>query len=223
MAHLEVKPKPKSSSWWIWLLLILIVLGVLFYLFKDKLNQGAQAVPKQDSTSMTSDTANAGTQNLASNGPDWKKVNFKSAQLPDADIHDKDIQVSGNKDYTMYSLGENVLFAKDQNTIQPSATQKLQQVSAALNKRFKGASIGVFGSTDSTGTASHNKQLGAERANAVRDWLVKSGGIAESDVSVHSLGESDPVASNGTAAGRKENRNVVIVAYPKSAMARVSK
>jgi outer membrane protein OmpA-like peptidoglycan-associated protein len=216
MAHLEVKPKKGSNSWWIWLLLILIILGVLFYLFKDRLNLGSQAPPRQDSTSMTTDTANASTQGLASNGPNWKKVNFNSPKSTDADIHDKDIQVSGNKDYTMYSLGENVLFAKDQDTIQPSASQKLQQVSASLNKRFKGASIGVFGSTDSTGTASHNKQLGAQRAAAVKDWLVKNGGIAENDVSVQSLGESDPVASNASAAGRKENRNVVIVALPKS-------
>jgi outer membrane protein OmpA-like peptidoglycan-associated protein len=216
MAHLEVKPK-RSSSWWIWLLLILIILGVLFYLFKDRLNLGSQAPPRQDSTSMTQDTTNASTQGLAANGPDWKKVNFNSPKSTDADIQDKDIQVSGNKEYTLYSLGENILFVKDGSTLQPSATQKLQQVSSSLNKRFKGASIGVFGNTDSTGTEGHNKQLGAERANAVKDWLVKNGGITEADVSVHSLGESDPVASNATPSGRKENRNVVIVALPKSA------
>jgi outer membrane protein OmpA-like peptidoglycan-associated protein len=217
MAHLEVKPKRSGSSWWIWLLLILVVLAVLFYLFKDRLNMGSQAALQQDSTSMSKDTTNAGTQGLAANGPDWKKVNFQAPKSADADITDKDIQVSGNKDYTLYSLGENVLFVKDSNSIQPSATQKLQQISGSLNKRFKGASIGVFGSTDSTGTASHNKELGAERANAVKDWLVKNGGIAEADVTVQSLGESDPVASNATSQGRKENRNVIIVAMPKSA------
>jgi outer membrane protein OmpA-like peptidoglycan-associated protein len=216
MAHLEVKPR-RSSSWWIWLLLILVILAVLFYLFKDRLNLGSQAPPRQDSTTMSKDTTNASTQGLSANGPNWKKVNFSSPKSSDADIHDKDIQVSGNKDYTLYSLGENVLFAKDGSTIQPSATQKLQEISGSLNKRFKGAAIGVFGSTDSTGTASHNKQLGAERANAVKDWLVKNGGLAVNDVSVHSLGESDPVASNATQVGRKENRNVVIVALPKSA------
>lgn len=216
MAHLEVKPK-RSNSWWVWVLLIIVVIAVLFYLFKDRLNTGPQALSQQDSTSMSTDTTNAGTQGLASNGPDWKKVDFNSPKSADADIQDKDIQVSGNQDYTLYSVGENILFSKDAKTLQPAATQKLQEISSSLNKRFKGAAIGVFGSTDSTGSASHNKQLGAERANAVKDWLVKNGSIAERDVTVHSVGESDPVASNVSATGRKENRNVVIVAMPNAA------
>lgn len=216
MAHLEVKPK-RSSSWWVWLLVILVVLAVLFFLFRDRLNMNSQTTIQKDSTSMSTDTANAGTQGLAANGPDWKKVSFDAPKSADADIQDQDIQVSGNKDYTLYSLGENVLFAKDENTIQPSAVKKLQQIAGSLNKRFKGASIGVFGHTDSTGTVSHNKQLGSERAMAVKDWLIKNGGIAESDVTIHSMGESNPVARNASATGRKDNRNVVIAAMPKAA------
>jgi outer membrane protein OmpA-like peptidoglycan-associated protein len=56
--------------------------------------------------------------------------------------------------------------------------------------------------------------LGAERAAAVKDWLVKTGGLDSTLVSIHSLGESKPVASNATAGGRQQNRNVSIVAFP---------
>ncbi len=97
--------------------------------------------------------------------------------------------------------------------LQSNAENKLKLILASLNKRFKGAQIGVYGSTDATGDAAHNKQLGADRASAVKDWLVKNG-IDADKVSVQSLGESKPVATNATATGRQQNRNVSIVAFP---------
>ncbi|RYF88954.1 MAG: OmpA family protein, partial [Chitinophagaceae bacterium] len=78
---------------------------------------------------------------------------------------------------------------------------------------FKGAVIGVYGSTDATGDAAHNKQLGADRANAVKEWLTKNG-IEPDKISVRSLGETEPVATNDTKTGRQQNRNVSIVAFP---------
>jgi outer membrane protein OmpA-like peptidoglycan-associated protein len=211
MAHLEVKPK-SGTPWWVWLLLALVALGILYFLFKGNGNDSA-AVAATDSTSTTTDTSiNSGTA-LAATEPDWSTVDFNSPKSSDPDITDQDVSVSGNDQYTIYTLGENILFATDQNSIQASADAKLNQVIASLNNRFKGATIGVFGSTDSTGTAGHNKQLGAERAQAVKQWLIKSG-LEEGKISIHSLGEKEPVATNATASGREQNRNVQIVAFP---------
>ncbi len=208
MAHLEVKPK-SGTPWWIWLLLAIIALAILLFLFRG-CGSNTNGVATADSTDTTIDRENA----LAATEPDWSKVDFNAPQSSDPDITDQDISVRGNDEYTIYSLGENILFASDQKAIQGSAEAKLKQIVASLNTRFKGASIGVFGSTDSTGTAAHNKQLGAERAAAVKDWLVKTGGVEEDKVSIHSLGEKEPVASNATASGRQQNRNVEIVAFP---------
>jgi outer membrane protein OmpA-like peptidoglycan-associated protein len=212
MAHLEVKPK-SGTPWWLWLLLAIVALAILLFLFKG-CGKGSQEVATTDSsaTSKTDTTANTGNA-VAATEPDWSKVDFNAPKSSDPDVTDKDIAVSGGDDYTIYTLGENILFATDQNTIQTSADAKLKQVVSSLNKRFKGASIGVFGSTDSTGTAGHNKQLGAQRAEAVKQWLVKSG-VEDGKVSIHSLGENKPVASNATAGGREQNRNVQIVAFP---------
>jgi len=135
------------------------------------------------------------------------------AKASDADVTDSTIEVRGNDRYTIYTLGENILFATDQSTLQGDAGSKLQQVVTSLNKHFNGASIGVYGSTDSTGTDGLNKKLGAERAAAVKNWLVTTGGLDSARVSIHTLGESKPVASNATAAGRRQNRNVTIVAF----------
>jgi outer membrane protein OmpA-like peptidoglycan-associated protein len=212
MAHLEVEPK--KSNPWIWILLALIALAVLFFLFKGCGNNKANNAAA-DSTATTgaavdtSSTANA----VAATQPDWSKVDFNAPETKDPDVTDKDVSVRGNDQYTIYSLGEDILFATDKNTLQGSAEAKLKQITASLNKRFKGAVIGVYGSTDATGDAAHNKQLGADRANAVKEWLTKNG-IEADKVSVQSLGETEPVATNATETGRQQNRNVSIVAFP---------
>jgi len=210
MAHLEVEPK--KSSPWIWILLALIVLAVLFFLLKGCGKSSSDKGAADSTSTRAADTTSANKVEAATQ-PDWSSVDFNSPQTSDPDITDKDVSVRGNDKYTIYSLGEDILFATDQNTLQGSSEAKLKQISSSLSKRFKGAVIGVYGSTDATGDATHNKQLGADRANAVKDWLVKNG-IDSGKVSVQSLGESEPVATNSTEKGRQQNRNVSIVAFP---------
>jgi len=206
MAHLEVTPK-KSSPVWLWILLALVALAIIYFLFMRSDNK-TETVVTDTTTSQP-----VHQEILAATEPDWNNVDFNTSNSTDPDITDKDILVSGNDDYTIYSLGENILFATDQNTIQANAEAKLKQITASLEKRYKGAYVGVYGSTDAVGTAADNKQLGAERAAAVKDWLVNSGGVESSKISVHSLGEKEPVATNETASGRQQNRNVKIVAF----------
>ena len=213
MAHLEVKPK-SSSPWWLLVLIGLIALAVILFLLKGC---GRHATTGKDSTATATDTSATGAKAIAATAPDWNNVDFNSPATTDPDITDKDIAVSGNDKYTIYTLGENILFATDKNALGSNAEAKLKQITASLNKRFKGASIGIYGSTDSKGDAAHNKQLGADRANAVKDWMLKNGGIDGAKLSIHSLGESKPVATNATASGRQQNRNVMIVAFPNAA------
>jgi outer membrane protein OmpA-like peptidoglycan-associated protein len=209
MAHLEVEPK--KSSPWIWILLALVALAVLFFLFKGR--GGNKQVATTDSTSTA--PTDTGAKAVATTSPDWGSVDFNTPRSTNSDIADTSISVSGNDKYTIYSLGNNILFETDKNTLTSSADAKLKAIVASLNNKFKGATIGVYGSTDSKGDAAQNKQLGAERAAAVKDWLANNG-LDASKVSVQSLGETEPVASNSTAGGRQQNRNVAIVAFPAS-------
>jgi outer membrane protein OmpA-like peptidoglycan-associated protein len=208
MAHLEVEPK--KSSPWIWILLAIVAIAVLFFLLKGC--GGDKQVATTDSLgTVSADTSKA----LATTGPDWSSVDFNSPRSTNSDIADTSIYVSGNDKYTIYSLGDNILFETDKNTLTANADAKLKAIVTSLNNKFKGATIGVFGSTDSKGDAAHNAQLGTDRANAVKDWLTKNGLDADK-VSVQSLGETEPVATNATAGGRQQNRNVAIVAFPAS-------
>jgi outer membrane protein OmpA-like peptidoglycan-associated protein len=69
----------------------------------------------------------------------------------------------------------------------------------------------VTGYTDSVGSDAYNLRLSERRANTVREALVAEG-IAADRITTKGMGESNPVASNDTAAGRAQNRRVDIVA-----------
>lgn len=202
MAELDVQPKKKSPI--IWILVVIAILALLFFLARGC---GDSADRKTDTT----DTSEV----IATTVMDWDSIDFNSPTASYEEVTDKVIELRGNERYSIYGLGENLLFATDQSNIQSSAEQHLNQIAASLKKRFNRASIAVYGNTDSTGTAGHNKQLGAQRAEAVKNWLVEKGGIAADKISVHSRGESAAAASNTTGAGRQLNRNVQIVALAK--------
>ncbi len=206
MAHLEVEPKP-ARPWWVWALIIIILVALAAMLLRkcDAEDSDAQRATVTDSTGRA----------VAATGPDWKTVDFNSATMTDADISDGDIETRGNGTYTIYTLGENILFPTSGNDVTANGQAKLKMISDVLNKRFEGATIGVFGNTDSTGPADENKELGKQRAEAVKNWLASAGSVPSETISVQSLGETEPVATNETSAGRKQNRNVSIVVFPK--------
>jgi outer membrane protein OmpA-like peptidoglycan-associated protein len=94
------------------------------------------------------------------------------------------------------------------------------EAQAALDKFVSGliaANVGVYleiqGHTDSTGEADWNLVLGQKRAEAVREYLYKKYRIPLHRMEVISMGSSTPVADNGTAKGRAQNRRVEILVY----------
>ncbi len=69
--------------------------------------------------------------------------------------------------------------------------------------------IRITGHTDNDGTPADNFKLGLDRAKAVRAILAQGHRRIKTDV--FSRGESAPVASNGTARGRAQNRRAIVV------------
>jgi len=198
MAELNVQPKKKSPI--LWIILALIALAILFFLIRRN---------SETKTSTISDTTVQDT--IAKTVADWDQVDFNAPGTSYDEVTDKGVIIRSAKGYAIYGIGENILFAKDESSIQSTADAQLQQIAASLKKRFDGASLGIYGNTDSTGTATHNKKLGAERADAVKNWLVKNG-FSEDLISIHSKGENSPVATNATEKGKELNRSVEIVA-----------
>src|ERR1700681_4299829 len=114
------------------------------------------------------------------------------------------------------NLSGDVLFDYDKATLKPEAEQALKKVAVVLSQ-FPESKVTVEGYTDSKGTKAANMQLSRERAQAVKDWLVKNGGVLATNISTKGLGEQYPVAPNtnkdGTdnPLGRALNRRVSII------------
>jgi outer membrane protein OmpA-like peptidoglycan-associated protein len=214
MADIDVKPKSKTP-WWLWLILLLVALALLFFFLRGCDSTSGKQSGVADTTTTT--TTDSSSTTAVATTTTWDNVDFDSPKASYDEITDTTISVRGSDKYTIYSLGENLLFATDKAELQGSAGKQLQQIVSSLQKRFKGATIGVYGRADAKGDKQENKELGAQRAEAVRNWLVSKGKIDESKVSVHSYGETQPLASNATAQGRQQNRSVEIVAMPDSA------
>jgi outer membrane protein OmpA-like peptidoglycan-associated protein len=102
-----------------------------------------------------------------------------------------------------------VLFDTARFTLKPGAREKLAKVSGII-LGHPGLKIAVEGHTDSVGGDDYNMKLSENRAAAVRDFLV-SQGVPASGVSAQGFGKTMPVADNGTAAGRQQNRRVELV------------
>lgn len=106
---------------------------------------------------------------------------------------------------TEYKL-ENVNFAFDSANLTPSSGAMLDEAVKIL-KRHSDLKVEVAGFTDSIGADAYNEGLSHRRAQAVADYLIAHGANA-SNITVKGYGESNPVASNDTEAGRALNRRV---------------
>ncbi len=104
---------------------------------------------------------------------------------------------------------QDVLFDTGQAELRAGALNKLQQLAEVL-KAHPERRVLVEGFTDSTGSHELNETLSQRRAESVRDALVNLG-VPSDHFEVRGYGESKPVASNKTAAGRQQNRRVEIV------------
>ena len=68
----------------------------------------------------------------------------------------------------------------------------------------------IEGHTDDVGSVEFNRGLSERRAESVRGYL-RQQGIASRRLATAGLGMERPVANNGTAAGRQQNRRVEII------------
>jgi len=103
---------------------------------------------------------------------------------------------------------QGVNFESNSDRLLPGATSVLDDAVSTLKKNPT-IKFEVAGHTDSDGAAAYNESLSSRRAATVHDYLA-SNGIAEDRMTVRGYGEAQPVADNSTAAGKAQNRRVVL-------------
>jgi outer membrane protein OmpA-like peptidoglycan-associated protein len=100
-----------------------------------------------------------------------------------------------------------VNFAFGTATLQPRATRTLDAVGRVL-EQYPDVRVAVTGHTDAVGPDSVNARLSRARAAAVRAYLADRYAVAPDRLVARGDGETRPIASNQTAAGRALNRRV---------------
>lgn len=105
-------------------------------------------------------------------------------------------------------LKNDILFTTGSSELSPASMQTLTDLNKVLKKYPKNRIV-VQGYTDSTGSDAINNKLSTQRAKAVYDFLLGSG-LKTKSITYVGYGSSNPIASNATAAGRAQNRRVVL-------------
>lgn len=203
----ELHVEKKKSNGWVWILLILILLGILAYWYFNRENQ-----PVTDNTAPIEDTSHTDQGSVvATTVADFSNVDFSAPENRLDEITDGSIKVRENDEYSIYDLGDNILFDKGKSELKPSSKAKLKEIAASINKRYSGNRIAIFGNADSDGDQQMNHELAMARAQSVKDVLEKEDNINSSLITTKSFGENKPVAPNENPDAKQLNRNVQIV------------
>ena len=101
---------------------------------------------------------------------------------------------------------EGVNFESGKATITQDSYVSLMKV-VDIMETFAETTFEIVGHTDNVGIKEKNMQLSADRAAAVKNFLVDKG-ISESRIVTSGKGDTQPVASNKTPEGRAQNRRI---------------
>jgi len=151
---------------------------------------------------------------------DLEKTKGILAQRLQKEIGDKDVRLEmAEKGLAIILLAE-VLFDSGKADIKENALSIIDKIAKVLKENIGGREIGIEGHTDNepikySGWKS-NWELSTARATSVLHFLVDNKGIEPKRVSATGYGEYQPVVSNDTPEGRRQNRRVEIVILPKN-------
>lgn len=100
----------------------------------------------------------------------------------------------------------NIFFDYDKAILGPESESELTRLVSFLSSHPE-LRIEISGHTDNHGTDEYNSNLSQARAQAVLDYVI-SKGISSSRLVAKGYGESKPIDTNETDAGRQMNRRV---------------
>ncbi len=168
--------------------------GKHFTCYSEKDGKGKQLLPPGDTYHVSlkgiNDTTKYAIINVPALGPDefftepfWVNIKFEPARS--------------------YKL-DNVHFDVDKASLRQSSYAQLNELFDYL-QHHPDIIAEIAGHTDNTGTAAHNLKLSQDRANTIRNYLLKKG-IKADRLSAKGYGATEPVADNSTEQGKQLNR-----------------
>lgn len=166
-----------------------------------------------DSRTREADSAKAAA-NVARNDADLARSDADAANAATMELQKQidAMQAKVTDRGLVLTLGD-VQFATGTAELRSGATSNLDQLVTFLGN-YPTRTVMIEGHTDNVGSSSSNQLLSERRADSVRSYLVRRG-VDAARLTTSGAGESTPVSSNDSAAGRQQNRRVeVIISNP---------
>jgi outer membrane protein OmpA-like peptidoglycan-associated protein len=142
-----------------------------------------------------------------------KYMDQQEAMLRD-ELRSSGVSVTRHGNNIILNMPHDITFNTASSQIKSSFYRTLNSVAIVLRK-YDRTTVLVNGHTDSDGSASYNMGLSKDRANSVSSFL-SSKGVHPGRLVARGYGESQPIASNSTSAGKAKNRRVEIHIAPRS-------
>jgi outer membrane protein OmpA-like peptidoglycan-associated protein/predicted nucleic acid-binding Zn-ribbon protein len=120
-----------------------------------------------------------------------------------------DLDAKALPDGLRVTVAGSELFSLNSERIEESAYDTLGKVAELLDI-YGGRPVLITGHTDAMGDGAYNQRLSERRAELVKEFLVEQFEIEADRLETTGAGESDPVASNASLAGRRANRRVEV-------------
>ncbi len=136
---------------------------------------------------------------------------YMDRQAAEMDRELENAQVERVGEGIKITFNSGILFDVDSAELQYGAKQELDDLAGIL-KKYNDTEIVVEGHTDATGSEDHNMDLSRRRAESVARYL-ESLGVDPHRFTIRAYGESQPIATNETAAGRQQNRRVNLAIF----------
>ncbi len=125
------------------------------------------------------------------------------------------VSVTRDGDNVILNMPGNITFATNSADLNSGFLSVLDSVVLVLNE-FDKTLIEIVGHTDSTGAADFNQRLSERRAQSVATYL-QTRQVKTERMSILGMGENQPIADNGSAEGRQQNRRAELTLVPLTA------
>ena len=200
-----------GTPWWRWLLVALAFLALLFFLLRgcnrDETSQALDSTPSAASDTIASDLAGNGPPvRVGVDLPGGRKLSVVKHSFNDSLA--RYLATKGSQTPRVFTF-DNLTFETDSARITAQARPHVDDL-IQIMQAYPTLMIRIEGNTDSTGDEAINDPLSGERADMVKQALIQ-GGIAANRVSTRERGDTKPIASNQTPAGRQKNRRIDVV------------
>ncbi len=137
-----------------------------------------------------------------------QQMDKQAAEL-EKDLEDVEIERVGEGIQITFNSG--ILFGFDSSDLRPEARENLRTLAESLQD-YPNTELTIIGHTDSRGAEDYNQDLSLRRANSAAGHLVTQG-VPRDRMTILGKGETEPVTSNDTDAGRQQNRRVEVAIY----------